>query len=263
MPKLNFTMTHSALEAFATCPRQYEAKYVRNAVKFEPSVHTDLGNAVHKLAEWYVKHYNDIPTPISDTIRIGYPCTVAAVQAAIDATDAHLAKVDVVLEYWSTLEKALRSMRGSAPLHATFAAEQQMAMTNDLQPASYWDKSALLRGKLDLVVNFGSAALLVDYKTGKVKPSAQMARSALLLFANFPNLAVVRTLLLPTHSASEPITDTFTRDSVSAMSQVLRSEVAGVVAAYESDDFPPIPSGLCKAYCPVTSCSYNGNKDGG
>jgi len=47
--------SHSSLEVFMTCPKQYYHKYVARDVKFQPSYASEWGDNAHKHLELYIK----------------------------------------------------------------------------------------------------------------------------------------------------------------------------------------------------------------
>ena len=51
VPDKVMSQSHTSMSCFATCPRQYEAKYVTKEVKFEQGEAAAWGDEVHKALE--------------------------------------------------------------------------------------------------------------------------------------------------------------------------------------------------------------------
>lgn len=268
MPTLNFTLSHSAVNNYRTCPALYEATYIKNAVPFETNKYSQLGNAVHKLAEWYVKDRHGMAC---------YQAGIAAdpldptyIKAAMKSADAHKVDGDDVMAHWERLLKKLERLF-SQLLHLSseqVRVEVPWAMMLDtsgyLTAANYNAKDAIRRGKIDLALILGEAAYCIDYKTGStIKDDGQLQQNALLLMANNPNVNVVVCMSLSSQGVGTLI-KVVHRNGIPQTEGV--EEVLGEILhhndiikqAYQTNTFPATPNGLCKRFCGNKGCQYNG-----
>lgn len=82
----------------------------------------------------------------------------------------------------------------AAPFYAVKAkAEMKLGITKERKPTDFFAKDVWLRGKADVVIVNGNAALLFDYKTTS-KPREdpfELETQALLLNAKYPNLTSI------------------------------------------------------------------------
>ena len=101
--------------------------------------------------------------------------------------------------------------------------------------------------------------MLFRSKTGKSAKYAdpdQLELMSLCVFKHFPEIKKVKAGLLFVIANAFPkaqfdLTDEVRWDKWKYKHQRLQ-------AAYDNDTWNPKPSGLCKAWCPVLSCSHNG-----
>jgi hypothetical protein len=131
--------------------------------------------------------------------------------------------------------------------------EEKMAIDKNFKPAPW--KEAWSRGIADLLVTYKDTAVVLDYKTGKRKPSEQLSLYAAFTFANFPEVTKVTTgfVWLKEKKIDK---ESFTKDDVSGIWKELLPKVHKLESAYERDSWPARPSGLCKGWCPVTTCPH-------
>jgi hypothetical protein len=152
---------------------------------------------------------------------------------------------------WEPLAKKLESLDGFKK------CEVKMAVSKAFAPAE-WD-SAWSRGIADLLVVRDNKALVFDYKTGKRKPSDQLKLYAAYTFAYYPEVEKVKTTFVWLKD-SKTDQEVFSRDEVPVLWREFLPKVAKLESAYERDSWPAKPSGLCKNYCPVLSCEFNGRR---
>jgi hypothetical protein len=100
---------------------------------------------------------------------------------------------------------------------------------------------------------------LVTHNTGKKKPTEQLALYAAYTFHHFPNVDWVQTAFVWLKDR-KMTKEVFTRERVHVVWNNLLPRAKKLEAAYERDIWPAKPSGLCKAWCNVMSCQYNGRK---
>ena len=268
MPQLKFTLSHSAASTYNNCPALYAATYVDGTVPFMASKYSQLGNAVHKLAEWYVKDRHGMPCYQRGIAADPYDPQYIA--AAMKSADAHLVDGDDVVTHWERLVEKLERLFTQLPPLASeqIKVEVPWSMTLDnggnLCAAIYADTGAIRRGKLDLALIMGKTAYCIDYKTGaSIKDDGQLQQNALLLLANNPTVwhvvcmslssQGVDTLVKVVSRANSPHTE--------GVDEVLGSILhrnATILNAYATNAFPATPNGLCKRFCGNTKCSHNG-----
>ena len=217
--------SYSSLTAYENCPHRYQQERI---LKVIPKViYSEADEGVKKHAA--IEHYLKGEQPLEDT----------ALKKLVDNTLQHL-----------------------APSH--FRYEHKLAITKDRQPCDWNDSHAYYRGILDVmyVDPKSNNGAIYDWKNGKVNEySEQLKANALLVMAHYPHVTTVHTEYVwmrfnKTTQAkifrdfSEPVWDKF------------KKRVDKLENALVSDNWPKRPSGLCKKYCPVTSCEHNGSYNG-
>lgn len=142
--------------------------------------------------------------------------------------------------------------------------EQKYAITRDFNPTTYFARDVWYRGIGDVVRLNGRAALVLDWKTGKIaEDSVQLALMAACIFAHYPTIDVVRsefiwlkeecsTPELFKRSPSVPIEATVMADVWSE----LLPRVDRLETAAKKLDYPPKPGPFCMKFCPVQSCPF-------
>lgn len=135
--------------------------------------------------------------------------------------------------------------------------EMKMALDKNFQPADW--KQSWTRGIADLTVLYGSNAATIDYKTGKRKPSEQLDLYAAYTFAYYPKVERVTTMFVWLKERRVDKKQVH-RDELPVIWQSFLPRVAKLESAYERESWPERPSGLCKAYCPIYTCKFNGQR---
>lgn len=218
------TWSHSALKNFETCPRQYHELKVLRKYKQQDTEQIVYGKELHKAAELYVLDGTPIPPQF------------AFMQPMLDAL----------------LEKP-------GDKHP----ELEMGMTVDLNACGFKDDSVWVRGVADLaIVNEDEGvAWVCDYKSGsdKYPDKGQLDLMALMLFAKFPGIERVNSALLFV-VRNTIVKHKTLRDDAHRLWEDYRGRVALIEAAHSSGVWNPKQSGLCKRYCPVITCEYNGRQ---
>lgn len=135
--------------------------------------------------------------------------------------------------------------------------EMKMALDKHFQPAEW--KQSWTRGIADLTVLNGDKAATMDYKTGKRKPSEQLDLYAAYTFAYYPQVQQVTTMFiwLKERKVDKKVVQ---RDEVPMIWQGFLPRVARLERAFETGKWPARPSGLCKAWCAVKTCEFNGQR---
>lgn len=155
------------------------------------------------------------------------------------------------MRQWQALADKLRAIEGDK------LTEQKFAIDRNFQPTGW--KTAWSRGIADLVILRGTQAAVLDFKTGKRKPSEQLDLYANYAYHHYPNVTSVRVGYVWLKDRRIDWKST-TADSVSTTWQTLLPRVRKLESAFERDSWPARPSGLCRGWCPVTSCSFNSKK---
>lgn len=175
-------------------------------------------------------------------------------------TRVHTAFEDFVLKgdplpdgmtQWQGLADKLAKLPGQK------LTEYKFALDRDFKPTEW--KQSWSRGIADLVVVKGDKAVVADYKTGRRKPSEQLDLYACYTFAHYPEVKTVTTAFI---WLKEKKIDrqTIHREQAPEIWQKLMPRVRKLESAYERDSWPERPSGLCKAYCPIYTCKFNGQR---
>jgi hypothetical protein len=155
------------------------------------------------------------------------------------------------MKQWQGLATKLQNLPGSK------LTEHKYAIDRDFKPTGWSD--AWSRGIADLVVLSGEKAAVLDFKTGKRKPTEQLDLYANYVFHHHPEVNKVTTgfvWLRDKRIDWKPVD----RSSISGTWQSLLPRVVKLESAYDRDSWPARPSGLCKGWCPVTSCEFYRSK---
>lgn len=216
------TWSHSALKNFETCPRQYHELKVLQNYPAKDTAQTLYGKDLHKAAELYIRDGEPIPLQFN------------FIQEMLD----------------SLLKK-------DGDKHP----EMEMAVTVDLRDCDFHDKNRWVRGIADLVIlnEDEGIAWIVDFKSGsdKYPDKGQLDLMALLVFAKYPAIERVNSALLFVVKNTIVKHKTHRRES-HKLWEDYRQRVALIEQAHSNGVWNPKPSGLCKRYCAVTTCEYNG-----
>lgn len=218
-----YAYSYSMLKSFETCPRQFHEVRVLKKYPFTQTDEQKYGERLHKAAELYVKEN----TPLEQEFLFIKPLLDTLLQKA-----------------------GLKH------------AEQELCVSNNLEPRGWWAEDGLMRGKVDLVVLQPERrhAFVVDYKTGKDTyiDTDQLDVCALLLFEHHPWLEVVSGGLLYV-GVNTLHRHTTMRTDRPRLWAVYRERIARLKAAHATGVWNPRQSGLCKKHCVCTDCEFNGN----
>lgn len=140
--------------------------------------------------------------------------------------------------------------------------EQKYGLRSDLTGCAYFgDSSVWYRGIADVAIICDERGAAIDWKLGKIiEDSMQLALMAGCLFGHYPKLQQVDTYFfwLKDNARTHQV---FTRPDMIKVWATVLPEVNQLKEAYRTTTFPPKPGGLCKKYCPVSSCPYHGVGD--
>ncbi len=219
--------SYSALTSFETCPRRYYLTRVSKTVVEPPTEAITWGNCVHEALEKRAKDGTPMPTG---------------------------------MEHWAPLVDKI--VRKRDDVGGELLVERQLALTADLKQTGWFDRDVWIRGVVDvgLVSADRRTVLALDYKTGKPKPdSDQLKLFAAMLMAVYAEAERVVTgfLWLKDNSTTQ---ETYTRDRFGALWAEFMPRFERLQQAWDTNDWPPRPSGLCRAWCPCRECEYNGKR---
>lgn len=208
--------SHTSINSFETCPRQYEELKVLKHFKQEDNEANIWGNAVHTAFEQYLK---------------GEP-------------------LDPRFEQYRSYLDEFTARSGE-----TFA-EREYALDRNLQPCAFYGPQVWGRGIIDVLTINGHHACVDDHKTGKRKKDMQQLMIfALLVFYHHPEVLTcdVSFRWLKTNEIDSEV---FQRYQIKQMWESLLPKLKNYADAFHAGVFPAKPSGLCKKYCPVNTCEY-------
>lgn len=213
--------SYSSLTAYETCPRRYKLTRVTKEVREPQTEATTHGNEVHKALELHVKN------------------------------EAYLPKK---YEKYIPIAESIKQSEGRKVTEMKWAVNQQ------LRPVEFFAKDAWARGVFDVAIMRPKSVTVLDYKTGKPKTdSDQLKLFAAAAFSHYSYANVVRTGYA--WLAYDRLdTEKFERAQAPAIWQEFLPRVNQLEKSVRENSFPPRPSGLCKAWCPVTQkqCEYSG-----
>lgn len=214
--------SHSALTSFETCPKRYWHLSVAKDFKEAKSDHQDWGTAVHEAMQ--KRFQKGTPFPLG-------------------------------MKQYEPLITPLTKLPGHP------VVEQKLALDLDLQACGWFDKHVWVRVVIDAAFIVGPRAMLIDWKTGKRKEDDdQLALMAGVMFAQLPELETIDSAFcwLQERANNAFARTTFQREQVPEIWDRFLKRVDAYQEAHRRENFPAVPSGLCRRFCPVTSCPYHG-----
>lgn len=228
-PKRPWTTSYSKLKNFETCPRRYYEIDISKHFKEADSEHLEWGGFVHTSFEHRLARGTPLP--------------------------AQLARYE---DEAVSLENTARRAGGD------LRVEMKLSFDNQFRATGYFDNATWFRGKADALIVAPPMAWAIDWKTGSVKEDhAQLALMAQCVLSNYPEVDTVGTTFVWLGAGEDGAClyspEVFTRSSMLQVWNSLWPRFKLLQQAHETGLFPPKESGLCKRYCAVTSCSFNGN----
>jgi hypothetical protein len=210
--------SYSSLKQFVNCPRQYHEVKIKNNFQTKVSQQMLYGTEVHKALEDYARDRTELPKNYSKFKTV----------------------VDVLLEIPG--EKHI---------------EYKMALNSNKEPCAFDAEDYWVRGITDLLIVDDDIAFVVDYKTGsnRYPDPKQLKLMALMVFAHFPNVEIVKGgLLFVVHNSFLP--EDYSRFKADSYWADFAVDLARLEVSFESGNWLPNPSGLCR-WCPVKTCEFN------
>jgi RecB family exonuclease len=215
---MRLSHSYSSIKLFENCPLRYYRQRIKKDVVDTGGEASQHGERIHAFLEHRLKG-TDLPQ-----------------EAA----------------HYEPLCKSVERMAQNGELHI----EQELVLTENLTPTGWWDSDAWLRSKLDVLVIVEDTAVVMDWKTGKRKADQfQMQMFAAQVFKHYPEVQRVKTSLVWLKTM-EMDTEMYNRLSMNAIWAEVMKRIQRIHDAYEHDNWPARPSGLC-GYCPCKhDCDY-------
>jgi hypothetical protein len=139
--------------------------------------------------------------------------------------------------------------------------EYEMALDENLNVVGWKADNVWVRGIADLLIidEEEGIAWCIDYKTGsdKYPDKNQLDLMALMVFKHFPTVTEVRGALLFVVKNSM-VKHTVKKEDEEALWWKYRERVASIAGCMDTGVWRPKQSGLCKKWCAVLTCEYNG-----
>lgn len=213
--------SYSALTAYEQCPKRFYHTRISKDTPDPPGESAKWGSQVHKDLELRIANKTPLPH--------------------------HLEK----------LEPLCAKIEASP---GKVLAETKHCLNANFRPTEYFAKDAWVRAVIDVAVINGSNAINLDWKTGKINhDSAQLKLSAAITMAAEPEVEKVSTGFVWLKD-NKIVKEAYTRAQIPEIWQEFLPRVKRLELAHEKDRWEAKPSGLCKAYCPVTKCEHNGRR---
>lgn len=211
--------SYSALTNFETCPRKYKGRYLDNIPEDYGQAAKD-GNRAHEAIEQLFK--SNIPLPAEFSPYRGI-------------TDKY--------------KKLAANSERCLP-------EFKMAVDYNKQPCAWDRETCWIRGIADLVLIRGTTAVVLDWKTGKPKEMRdQIMLMGLLLMEHMPSInTIYGYLIFLRYNHSSKLV--MFRPSKDGLWDKWEQRYNKLAEAYQHNNFPPKPNGLCNGWCAVTSCEH-------
>lgn len=224
MPEIQ-PWTPSKLDAFKGCPRQFEARYVSKVIPYVESPEQAKGNKDHKTLELRQAH----------------------------GAEKHPLPADMAMHEWYM--KELDSWPGVR------FTEQKIALDTKGKACAWGVTNVWFKGVIDFLIVNGDTARIVDYKTGKKRPKWDQASAYVLhTFIHHPDVQQVVFEFYWTSTGDRSV-QMWTRADIPAMWRTLIPDLKQYKEAFDTNVWQPRQSGLCRQWCDVLSCEFNGKSN--
>lgn len=212
--------SHTSLETFNQCPKKWFHKYILKE-KEPSSPALERGNYVHKSIENYLLNKAAMPDDLA-----GFAPLVNSVESKVN-------------------------------LGGKIHIEYKMGLTEQLYAAEFFSKNVWARASADVVIVDGRKALVIDWKTGKVREKEkQLKILAMFLFRHIPSLQEITACNIWLEHGKGGEVYKFYNEKESEYWSGLKPEIQAVEKAVENNQFECKPSPLC-GWCFVKDCKFN------
>ena len=141
--------------------------------------------------------------------------------------------------------------------------ERQMALTINYEPTSWFGQDVWVRVIADVLAisRNGKKGVIIDWKTGKVNSDVtQLDLCAFTAFQYYDTLEEITAFYGWVKDDAGSDIERYTRANSHMIWGELQPRVRRFQRAYEEDNWPKNPSGLCRKWCPVLECEHNGRR---
>jgi len=215
----NTAWSYSRLNHYETCPKKFWHLAIKKDIKEEESEPQRYGKEVHKALE----------------LRVGKGT-----------------RLPLHLTHLEPYAKKFAEHSGEV------FTEQKLAITKEFSPTGFFDSDVWCRAILDLAICNDDKAILVDYKTGKIKDDWTQMQLAAAMFALHRQDVKEFTLLFWWIKAKTITEKRITKDELKEVWNELLPRVKVYEQANRGVEFPARPNWLCRRYCPVKACPHHG-----
>ena len=224
---MGFSWSWSQLKNWRDCPKRYYHVDVLRDVKREESEQLKAGNIVHKVLEQRIGQGTVLPLAYQP------------------------------YERFTVLFDQMRELGWEV------AVERKLAFDRNFDSTDYhWkNQDAWYRCKVDVLAIHPNrkAAIAYDWKTGKVnQESQQLALNAQAVMVHHPYVERVSTRYVWLKDKALGTPEVYGQTELTRVWNALWPELKMLEEAHKTTSFPAKPGGLCKEYCPVTSCPHYG-----
>lgn len=215
----SFAWSYSALDGFHQCPKKHYFEKINKKYPFQSNPAADYGKALHKAFELYATKNKPLPMDM--------------------------------LHHQPFLDNLLG-------LGTEFLGEQKLALTRDFKPTGWFDNDVWCRSIIDLVVMRDDSAIICDYKSGRrVDTFDQVDHQAAMLAVYKPEIMNYTTGYYYTKEKAM-VRHALPACDMTKVWQKFYPRVELMEKMIVDDEFPAKQNFLCKSYCPVKECKYNG-----
>ena len=221
MPTKDTPWSFSRLNAYETCPRKYHQESVLKKYPFQSNAAADFGKYAHKAFENRFSHYTPLPMDLQHHEKYLTP---------------------------------LMQRPGNS------IVEQQMALDANFEPTGWFDSDVWTRAIVDWAKFDSGVGQIVDWKFGKRPPQDSFDQVDLMVAVMMAYKPELMGVVGAFYWAKDKkfARKTCRREDVPEIWGGFLPRVERYEKAHRKIDFPPKPCFLCKAWCPVKTCEYNG-----
>jgi hypothetical protein len=209
----------SSLQTFEICPKKYFHEKVKKDYKQTRSDVGDYGLEAHKAFEVRLLRGKKLPMDLQHH-------------------EKNLAKI------------------AAAPGEGM--PEQKLAINTNFEPTGYFDDDVWLRSVVDYAKVNGPRCLIIDHKFGKMKEGFDQVELSTAVFSCYNTDVERYTTAYYWAKAKKLVAKRITVKDIPMIWEGFLPRFERINLAHKNSEFPAKPNGLCKRYCPVKSCPYNG-----